>query len=334
MFKKIWRRITGTESREIRYQLYTSINQFNDLSLVLDNTKRENALLKDALEKVTAREKELQRQNEDRGHNLIKWELKNQSLTEQLGSIQSENTKLREGVGHLLHGMAAVQDLSDSFVKRIDMIPQFFGLGEPLAKDILDGFAKQNKPKEQLKEEPKRIIPLSKVLTRVSYTLEVETTANCDLINVIEPHDVAVLIRKSAGLFDYEEFSVSNVDQEFIENIEYCGLFLLPVYVNDEQLKLKLWVVPKNMPEQEPESKATEQPEPQKSPENTREEPPEYNGDDEPDDECYFDDDDEDYDDDGYLYDDEKWPEDEEDDDEGWPEYEDDDDDEFDSQPI
>jgi hypothetical protein len=218
------------------------------------------------------------------------------------------------------------------------MIPQFFGLGEPLAKDILDEFAKQNKPKEepkeQPKEEPKRIIPLSKVLTRVSYTLEVETTANCDLVNIIEPHDIAVLIRKSAGLFDYEEFSVSNVDQEFIENIEYCGLFLLPVYVNDEQLKLKLWVVPKNTPEQEPELKAVEQPEPQKSPENTREEPPKYNGDDEPDDEpddeCYFDDDDDEYDDEWSEDEGDCWP-DPNDDDDCWT---DDDDDEFDSQPI
>ncbi len=328
MLKKIWRRLTGADVRFLQWQLLATQNQLNDYTVVLDRTKREKALLKDALEKVTAREKELQRQSDDRGQNLIKWELKNQSLTEQLANLENQidflntqDAKLRNSIGHLLHGMAAVQDLSDSFVKRIDMIPQFFGLGEPLAKDILDEFAKQNKPKEE--EKPKRTIPLSMVLTRVSYTLEVETDDNCNLINAINPRDVVTLIRKTAGLHDDEIFNLSNVDQEYIADIGYCGLHSLPVGLYDNRFNLKLWVVPKNVPKDQPELKTTEQPEQQKSPESTQEEPPKYNGDDEPDEECYFDDED-DYDDDGYFDDGEDEFEDE------WPEYDaDDEDDEF-----
>lgn len=313
MLRTIWRRITGADVKFLGWKLSQSENQFNDLTIVLDRTKRENALLKDSLEKVVAREKELRTQSEDRGHNLVKWESKNQHLTEQLESIRSENVKLRNGIGHLLHGMAAVQDVANAFVKRIDMIPNFFGLGEPLAKEILDEFAKSNKPKE---EEPKRIIPLSTVLTRTSYTLEVETDNNCSLTSTIDPRDVVTLIRKTAGLYGYEVFNLDNVDREFIEDISTCGLYYLSVGLNDDRYKLKLWVVPKGSLQEEP----------QEEPPKPQEEPPKH--DDEYDDLDDLDDlDDDEYDDDDdWPYDDEY--DDDDDYDDNWPD--DDDDNEYD----
>lgn len=68
-------------------------------------------------------------------------------------TLEAENAQLRDGAGHALHALAAVQDLSTAFVKRLDMLPPYCGLPQDLVQSVFAGFDKDLQARKDLVRE-------------------------------------------------------------------------------------------------------------------------------------------------------------------------------------
>jgi len=152
--------------------------------------------------------------------------------------LRKENTKLREGAGHALHALTAVQDLSTAFVKRLDMLPEWCGLPKDLVESVFQEFDTDLQARRQVAQE----------IERQSCTLEHEASDSGMLIdgdnetrNLTLPEIQGAILKEHPKIKQWLHDLKLTPEAEISE----LGLFTIGVDLGKNvTAEAKLWVVP------------------------------------------------------------------------------------------
>jgi regulator of replication initiation timing len=225
MFKRI------KDLLNAKAQLKAVISVNHDLaqenSRLREYLKAEEGVSKQRLASINSMQVRL-RENEDHIDNL-------QRSKEDL---RKENTKLREGAGHALHALAAVQDLSNAFVKRLDMLPEWCGLPKELVESVFQEFDTDLQERRKAAQE----------IERQSCTLEHEATDSGILVdgdnetrNLTLPEIQEAILNQHPTIKKWLHDLKLKPEAEISE----LGLFTIGVDLGKNvTTNIKLWVVP------------------------------------------------------------------------------------------
>lgn len=162
-----------------------------------------------------------------------------ESVHETNKKLASENAQLREGAGHALHALAAVQDVSSAFVKRLDMLPPMCGLPQDLVESVFADFDTDLEARKEYTRE----------LTQSSY--QIEKHADDNGVLVISPDDnttdYLTVDEVQKAVFDRcpdPDFDIK-WPNESIEQIHELGLYTFKLDLGKQiTADIKVWVVP------------------------------------------------------------------------------------------
>ena len=157
-------------------------------------------------------------------------------------AFEAENIQLREGAGHALHALAAVQDLSTAFVKRLDMLPEYCGLPKDLVNNVFIDFDKDLQNRKNFAKE----------IEKQSFTVEHYSDDNGVLRSepgnteqhflTIDEIDDAIFGAKSPLSWDDNIVGEYSKDAEKIHEL---GLYTIEIDLGKNVIaKPRLWVVP------------------------------------------------------------------------------------------
>jgi len=232
----------GKKDRKIKELMTANCTLAGELSEAKDDSKTYAAMADQRMATIQGykdrtKELEVSLQEAYESEKLI-----NQRLTE----TKAENAKLRDGAGHALHALAAVQDLSTAFVKRLDMLPPYCGLPQDLVQEV---FADFDTDLHQLQDYAREI-------TRQSYTIEEHSDDKGMLVKApddnsthfLDPIEVRESIKNSDHWPEWEGTSPLGITWPIDEivKIHELGLYTLQLDLGKNvKADLKLWVVPK-----------------------------------------------------------------------------------------
>lgn len=157
-----------------------------------------------------------------------------EELQARYATLEAENTQLRDGAGHALHALAAVQDLSTAFVKRIDMLPPYCGLPQDLVQSVFSDFETGIEDRKELKKQ----------IERGSWTTERDSDEAGTLFKPLTIDEINQVLFGDASDVKRPE----NIEIEYnteTTNITELGLYTIELDLGCSiQSKAKLWVVP------------------------------------------------------------------------------------------
>lgn len=164
-----------------------------------------------------------------------------EELQARYATLEAENRQLRDGAGHALHALAAVQDLSTAFVKRLDMLPPYCGLPQDLVNSVFAGFDEDLQARKDLARE----------IEKQSFTIEMYADDNAVLQNGpddsttrfvdVEEIRYAIFGEDSRIDTDLDTHKFEIQDQKIHE----LGLYTIEIDLGKSvTANLKLWVVP------------------------------------------------------------------------------------------
>ncbi len=159
--------------------------------------------------------------------------------------LEAENRQLRDGAGHALHALAAVQDLSTAFVKRLDMLPPYCGLPQDLVESVFAGFDKDLQARKDLAKEIEKQSVTVEAYSDDAGVLRVSPSDNTKRNLTSEEIQIAFFGPNShVSLPDHIEptFEVGISSGK----IDELGLYTVKIDLGKNiEANGKLWVVPK-----------------------------------------------------------------------------------------
>lgn len=167
-------------------------------------------------------------------------EIEIDNLQRSKNDLRKENRQLREGVGHALHALAAVQDLSTAFVKRLDMLPPYCGLPKDLVESVFADFDTDLHARKDLARELEKQSFTYKAYADDNDVLQNGVDDNTRFVNVEEIRNVIFGPNSHINTdFDTNEFEIKD------QKIHELGLYTIEIDLGKGVItQPKLWVVP------------------------------------------------------------------------------------------
>lgn len=167
---------------------------------------------------------------------------RNMALEAKVDDLEAEIARLKESLGHAIHGLAAFQSFSDGIQKRLAMLPDQLGLPTPLAQEILGDFD------QDLKEREAYAAKLERESITIEHDANDEGYLTKDGTRVcMKPYTVneAILGTNSPAGERPSHWDVKISSDYDITSITELGVYKIPIDLGKQvTAEVRVWVVP------------------------------------------------------------------------------------------